>query len=220
MFFSIHYWEYLGLGVYNPSLMLAQSSLYSFVPYGHTALAVLLLCLLSILHTKKWGWLLLPISIIPVSPLVEMVPPSIEGAVIYPEGLGRDIHEGNALVSRRLRDHNNIYHASIGLGAVQGVSLKRHITPIVESGYTPGEQNRIVMFNDKPVLVLICNDALFSDIWEEAKHASDILIISHLSDLSHTPIKQYFMARAQCIHLITGKPVYWVDQNLALRWYV
>lgn len=141
-------------------------------------------------------------------------PPSwLQDVTIYPEGMGHEVIIGDAIVSRRLQTPHGIWHASVGIGTVQGMSVKRHLLPGIEAGYAPAGHSRLMHVGKHSVLLLICHDVLFSDIWDEASQADAVVVISHLEDLLQTPIAHYIEKRASYIHAYTQKPVVHVDQH-------
>ena len=62
------------------------------------------------------------------------------------------------------------------------------------------------------MLVVICYDALFSDVIDEAKQADQLVVVSNLSDLKQTPFPTYYLRYVTYLHFVTGKPVIYRDQ--------
>lgn len=131
--------------------------------------------------------------------------------MIYPEGVEGSTNHGQGVFSTHLEDQQKTYNASVGWGDVAGYSLKRHLVPVVESGFSPGDTPRLMTYKGHSFLVLVCYDALFSDLSEEMKQAEAIVIVSHLNQLESTPMPRYFKARAHYLQHQYQCPVTWVN---------
>lgn len=126
---------------------------------------------------------------------------------INPEGVEKIGKIGSGIFNAHIEDQQDTFNASVGWGDVEGTSLKRHLVPVVESGFTPGSYSRLMTYKGHTFLVLICNDALFSDIYDEVKQAEVIIIVNNLFKLESTPMPRYFFNRAQYLQSKYNVPV-------------
>ncbi|MEC7030439.1 MAG: hypothetical protein VXW87_02075 [Pseudomonadota bacterium] len=213
-------WAKLGIGFYQ----LAPLIIYPmFTPlascWGGAGPWLILLCL----HQKKQSDFLLSttllltltsfLSLFQVSPEITM-PDQVSDITIYAEGAGRDVVEGDAIVARRVETRDAVYHASVGIGSVQGMSIKRHLIPGIEGGYTSAKNNRVFDFQGMKILVLICNDVFFQDFTQEISESEVVVVLSHLNDLAKTPLPVYFDRYLQYLARYYHRPILHVDQHL------
>ncbi len=212
-------WSGLGIGFYQLSPLLVNTPfeglIYGLGDYG---IWLVLLCL----HQKNQfrcyvGLLILLIvgSMMAGSMSIEheVQPDWLSEITIYAEGQGHDISQGDAIVARRIHQGDAVYHASVGVGDVTGVSVKRHLVPWVEEGYTPRKLARVFDYQGHKILVLICNDVLFRDFADEIAESDRVVVLSHLSDLAHTPILIYFQQYLRYLSIYYGIPIHHIDQD-------
>ena len=209
---SPYYWESMGIGFHNPHILFADT-LWMLIPRAETPWVVMAIAH-YLISSRRVG-LLIILAIVSWQPAFKLqtASPYIDDVYVFPEGLGHEETNKKAIVSRRLYTNEYIYHAMLGINGVEGMSIKRHLTPIVESGYSTKHHSRILDIQGKSILLLICNDVLFTDIWEELDQVDQIVVTSHLEDLSHTPMMNTFEKRIKYLNKVSQKPVLWVDQS-------
>lgn len=213
---SAYIFEYLGVGFSHVGPMLVgtfwENSIYWFGE-GSIFLFIWLTHLLKKPLLKHGLWfvpLLLnsTIGIMDFSPL----PGWLDKIDILPEGVEAYYGKKEDLIyGKRIHKGSHIYYASIGGGQVQGISIKRHFVKIVESGYSSYLHTRMINFQGHNFLLLVCNDALFSDLGDEILDAEAVVVTSWLTGLQGSPLKHYFLKRLEYIHLKYGKPLMLVD---------
>jgi len=149
-------------------------------------------------------------SILPKQEITPM-PKWIDEIKILPEGgIATDL-SSNMVYSKKIFGDGVVYYASVGSGWVRGMSLKRHMVFLIESGYTPHDHSRILSYKNHNFLLLVCHDAMFSDVGKEVDQAEIIVVVSNLSDLNGTPAYYHFLKRLQYLSLYHHKPVLLVD---------
>lgn len=212
---SPYYWESLGIGFHNPHIMFADT-LWMVVPSAMTPWVVMTIAHYLISSKQISLFIILALLSWQATEELEKTIPYIDDVYVFPEGLGHEETQKRSIVSRRIYTNDHVYHTMLGINGVEGISMKRHLTPIVESGYYTKYHTRIINTQERSILLLICNDVLFSDIWEEIDKADKIVVTSHLDDLSYSPIYNTFEKRIKYLNKISHKPVLWVDQSFAV----
>lgn len=147
-----------------------------------------------------------------VTPQEKLTMPSwLDQITILPEGIERTDEIGNVVECLRIWEKNRVFYASVGTGDVHGMSLKRHLVPIVESRYSPYYYSRLLTFHRHHFLVLVCNDALFLDVEREMNKAEAVVVVSYLQGVSRTPLQNYYFKRLRYLSYRYKKPVRLVD---------
>ena len=139
------------------------------------------------------------------------LPSSSQSLLIFPEGQGRDWTQGSAIVSHRWHDQGHIYHTMRGIGDALGMAQKKHLIPLIESGYTQGSGHPLIEYHGLKLWVLICYDAFFSDVLIHAQDADLIVVVSQLSDLKNTPMPTYFLHTLRFIAMSQHKDLIYID---------
>lgn len=214
-FFSNYVLEYVFIGFAHMGPMLVntpwQGSIFWFGDVA-TFLFIWAVHLMRVPLLRHGIWFI-PLYIQSMVPNVvtEPVPKWLDEISIYPEGVVEESENVNSIQSRRIFKGDNVYYASVGYGDVFGMSLKRHMVFLIEGGYTPNYRTRILEYHGHKFLLLICNDALYSDIGDEMDKAEAVVVVSWLTGLNNTPIKHYFQKRVLYTHLRYGVPIRHVD---------
>ena len=150
-----------------------------------------------------------------ISPVISYQQPAKWLEEINIAGEGESVTDvGNAIISQRIYSQNSVYHASIGVGDVVGVSIKQHLVPFVESGYQSQIMNRLFIYDQHNFLVLICNDALYTD-WLSTTNLDAAVVVTHLADFKNTPLLSYFDKKLRYISLLKSFPIRHVDQDFS-----
>lgn len=209
---SVYIWEALGIGLYNVGVLWGNSPWRNLLPsFGLFAVFVLVLSSMWLRETKGAGlivlWVLALFMKQPGLPQTNWLS-EIE---IYPEGVSAHITQGNAIVGSRAKFDDGIYNAGKGIGQVHGASYKKHLVPFTEGGYTPGRLPRLLQVGPHKILLLICYDALFTDITAEVSEADAIVITGMLTDFNQTPMPKYFQKVAMYLSILYHKPTFLVD---------
>lgn len=205
-------WGSVGLGFYDISPIIINSPWESLVILlGNWAVWVTLFCLHFLRHPILCYYILMLALACP-NMLTQPNDMSWLDFHIYAESDGFDVYEGNAIVSRRIQQGDKFLHISRGIGEVYGESVKQHMIPFVEH-YDHAFSNRVLSYKNHSLLVLICNDALYADWYEQMTKNEVLLVLSHLALLYDTPLINYFDKKLRYITLNFQKPVLHIDQK-------
>jgi len=210
--YSHKIWELVGIGFYDISPIIMHTPFEGLVSVmGQGAIWLVIWSLFALRHRRLRYVILVLVFIAPVASYQES-DHWLDEIHIYGESQKAGEVKGNAIISKRMYEKNNIYHASIGIGDVVGVSIKRHLVPYIESGYQTKIINRQFTYNQHKFLVLICNDALYTD-WMGTDNSEAVVVVTHLSDLEGTPLIAHFAKKLRFVSLLKSLPILHVDQD-------
>ena len=211
--YSHKLWEFVGIGFYDISPIMMNTPWEGLITVlGQGAIWVLIWSIFALRHVIFRYYVLLLACIAPVISYQDYSNSWLNEINIYGESQGFSVDRGDAIISKRIYTENQVYHASIGIGDVVGTSIKQHLVPFIESGYDSKIANRQFIFKQHNFLVLICNDALFTD-WLYLSNVEAIIVLTHLADLQDTPLLSYFSKKLAYTSLLKEIPVMHVDQD-------